>query len=88
MPKSYEPCYTKTNKSGGKYTTCEGSQKKRKAKAKLKKGGEKPPLVKKKGNSNPQGFGNKFIFGQSPAVRKAQGRINTGTLNPANPNRS
>jgi len=50
MPKSYEPCYTKTNKSGGKYTTCEGAQKKRKAKAKLKKGGDAPILVK---NPNP-----------------------------------
>lgn len=96
MAKSYEPCYTKTTKGGGKYTTCEGAQKKRKARAKLKKGGTAPVMVKKKAKSkpppkkkpppkddNPQGFGNKFIFSRNMA-----GRVNTGTLNPANPNLS
>ena len=52
MAKSYEPCYTRQSKSGT-YTTCEGAQKKRKARAKLKKGGEKPPMVKKKGKGKP-----------------------------------
>ncbi len=94
MAKSYEPCYTRQSKSGT-YTTCEGAQKKRKAKAKLKKGGDAPPMVKKKAKSkpppkkkpppqeNPEGFGKKFIFGRNMA-----GRVNTGTLNPANPNLS
>ena len=82
MAKSYEPCYTRQSKSGT-YTTCEGAQKKRKARAKLKKGGDAPPMVKKKAQSNPQGFGNKFIFSRNMA-----GRVNTGTLNPANPNLS
>lgn len=36
MAKSYEPCFSRTNKAGGKYTTCVGSQKKTKT-AKQKK---------------------------------------------------
>ena len=52
MAKNYkskkdEPCFTRTSKSGAKYTTCKGPQKKRQARAKLKAGGPKPPMVKK-----------------------------------------
>lgn len=39
-------CYTRQNKSGGNYVTCEGSQKKRSARSKLKAGGEPPVLTK------------------------------------------
>jgi len=81
MAKSYEPCYTKTDSKGNTYKTCEGAQQKRKARANLKKGGAPPPMVKKKAQKNPEGFGNKFIFSRNMA-----GRVNTGTLNPANPN--
>ena len=40
-------CYTRTNKEGGKYITCEGSQKKREKRRKLKAGGEPPVMTKK-----------------------------------------
>lgn len=39
-------CYTRQNKSGGSYVTCEGTQKKRAARRKLKAGGEPPVLAK------------------------------------------
>ena len=109
MAKSYEPCYTKTTKGGGKYTTCEGAQKKRKARSKLKKGGDAPPMVKKKGKGKPPPKKKKkkvgvdetpeensqkaFLKLQSKKISQGfsgnnTGRINTGTLNPANPNLS
>jgi hypothetical protein len=84
MAKSYEPCYTRTDKSGGSYTTCEGAQKKRKAKAKKKKkvGVDETP------EQNSQ---KAFLKLQSKKISQGfagnnTGRINTGTLNPANPN--
>ena len=40
-------CYTRQNKSGGNYVTCEGSQNKRKARRALVKGGEAPVMTKK-----------------------------------------
>lgn len=40
-------CYTRQNKSGGAYVTCEGIQKKRVARSKLKSGGEPPVMTKK-----------------------------------------
>ena len=52
-------CYTRQNKSGGNYVTCEGSQKKRAARSKLKAGGEPPVLAK----SPPKPTG--FIAGPS-----------------------
>ena len=42
-------CFTKTTKGGGKYVTCTGAQDKRVARAKLKSGGDKAPMVKKAG---------------------------------------
>jgi len=50
MPaKSYEPCFTRTNASGGKYITCKGTQnpagrKANRAGKKLKKAGAKAPV--------------------------------------------
>ena len=106
MAKSYEPCYTRQSKSGT-YTTCEGAQKKRKARAKLKKGGDAPVMVKKKAQSKPPPKKKKVGVNETPeqneqkAFLKLQskkisqgfsgnttGRIETGTLNPANPNLS
>jgi len=40
-------CYTRQNKSGGAYVTCEGSQNKRENRRKLKAGGEPPVMTKK-----------------------------------------
>jgi len=60
-------CYTRQNKSGGNYVTCEGSQQKRAARQKLKKGGAPPVMTKKP----------KPVISERPA-----GRIDTGTLNP------
>jgi hypothetical protein len=40
-------CYTRTNKEGGKYVTCEGSQQKREKRRKLKADGEPPVMTKK-----------------------------------------
>lgn len=60
-------CYTRQNKSGGNYVTCEGSQQKRAARQKLKKGGNPPVMTKKP----------KPVISERPA-----GRIDTGTLNP------
>jgi hypothetical protein len=98
MPKSYEPCYTRTDKSGGTYTTCEGAQKKRQATAKLKKGGAPPVMVKKKKkvgvDETPEQNSQKaFLKLQSRKISQGfagnnTGRINTGPLNPANPNLS
>ena len=39
-------CYTRQNKSGANYVTCEGTQKKRAARRKLKAGGAPPVLTK------------------------------------------
>jgi len=49
MPKSYEPCYTRTNSAGGKYITCKGTQnpagrKANRAGKKLKKAAAKAPV--------------------------------------------
>ena len=92
MAKSYEPCYTKTNKSGGSYTTCEGAQKKRKARENLKKGGAKPPMVKKKkkvGKNETPEQNEQKAFLKLQRLKMSQGfkgnytgRINTGPLNP------
>ena len=60
-------CYTRQNKSGGNYVTCEGSQQKRAARQKLKKGGTPPVMTKKP----------KPVISQRPP-----GRIETGPLNP------
>ena len=49
-------CYTKTNKGGGKYVTCEGSQNKRAQRARLK-AGDKPPMVRKADKRSPKGKG-------------------------------
>ena len=60
-------CYTRQNKSGGNYVTCEGSQQKRAARQKLKAGGTPPVMTKKP----------KPVISQRPP-----GRIETGPLNP------
>jgi len=41
-------CFSRTNKGGAAYVTCEGSQMKAKARASLKKGGPAPVMTKKK----------------------------------------
>lgn len=60
-------CYTRQNKSGANYVTCEGSQQKRAARRKLKAGGAPPVMTKRP----------KPVISQRPP-----GRIETGTLNP------
>ena len=69
-------CFTRTNKGGAAYVTCEGSQKKAKAKASLKSGGPPPVMTKKKPKSTIGGYS-----GQKVKV----GTLNKGSLNLTKP---
>jgi hypothetical protein len=83
-------CYTRQNKAGGSYITCEGSQNKRAARSKLKKGGEAPPMINQKSNVGKINWDRTdTVRGKARRAGKARrlttrppGRIETGSLNP------
>ena len=66
-------CYTRQNKAGGKYVTCEGTQKARKSASKAKSTAAKP---KQKKPIPPNSARARKLTTRPP------GRIETGSLNP------
>ena len=76
-------CYTRQNKSGGSYVTCEGTQKKRAARSKLKAGGEPPVLTKSIPPNSARARGRRSAAARKLTTRpEAAGRIETGIINP------
>ena len=69
-------CYTRQNKSGGAYVTCEGIQKKRVARSKLKSGGEPPVMTKKPKADSAREKGKRRAKARKLTTRPA-GRIDT-----------
>ena len=75
-------CYTRQNKSGGSYVTCEGAQNKRAARSKLKAGGE-PPVLSKPPPQSARARGRRSAAARKLTTRpEAAGRIETGSINP------
>ena len=75
-------CYTRQNKSGGSYVTCEGTQNKRTARRKLKSGGE-PPVLTKSPQNSARARGRRSAAARKLTTRpEAAGRIETGIINP------
>ena len=75
-------CFTRTNKGGAAYVTCEGSQKKAKAKASLKSGGPPPVMTKKKAPAKPKP---KSTIGGYSGQKVKVGTLNKGSLNLTKP---
>ena len=79
-------CFTRTNKGGAAYVTCEGSQKKAKAKASLKRGGSPPVMTKKKAPAKPKPKPKpKSTIGGYSGQKVKVGTLNKGSLNLTKP---
>ena len=79
--KAYEPCYTRTNKGGGTYVTCEGSQKgssTKKAKPRISEKDKAGVLARRKAREEKAKKKASAIGGSPPKGTK----VKVGTLNP------
>jgi hypothetical protein len=79
--KKDEPCYTRTNKAGGTYVTCEGSQKgssTKKAKSKISEKDKAGVLARRKAREEKAKKKSSAIGGSPPKGTK----VNTGKGNP------
>ena len=77
-------CFTRTNKGGAAYVTCEGSQKKAKARASLVRGGSAPVMTKKKAPAKPKPKAKAPAAKPKPQVRSKMYAVST-TKSPDNP---
>jgi hypothetical protein len=77
-------CFTRTNKGGAAYVTCEGSQKKAKARAALVRGGSAPVMTKKKAPAKPKPKAKAPAAKPKPQVRSKMYAVST-TKSPDNP---
>ena len=74
-------CYTRQNKSGGSYVTCEGTQKARKSASKAKSTAAKPKQKKPIPPNSARAKGRRIAAARK-LTRRPPGRIETGSLNP------
>jgi len=84
MAKAYEPCYTRTNKGGGTYVTCEGSQKgssTKKAKSKISEKDKAGVLARRKAREEKAKKKSSAIGGSPPKGTKVKvGKLNPGKI--------